>query len=29
MEPGNSVDGISITNNDVNTPLIGIGIVGG
>jgi hypothetical protein len=28
-EPGNSVDGITITNNDVNTPLIGISIVGG
>jgi hypothetical protein len=28
-EPENSVDGITIANNDVNTPLIGIGIVGG
>jgi hypothetical protein len=29
LEPGNSVNGISIANNDVNTPFIGIGIVGG
>ena len=28
-EPGNSVNGISIANNDVNTPFIGINIVGG
>jgi hypothetical protein len=28
-EPGNSVNGISIANNDVNTPFIGISIVGG
>ena len=28
-EPGNSVNGISIANNDVNTQLIGINIVGG
>ena len=28
-EPGNSVNGISIANNDVNTPFIGIGVVGG
>jgi len=29
QEPGNSVNGISIANNDVNTELIGINIVGG
>ena len=29
QEPENRVEGISITNNDVNTPLIGIGIVAG
>jgi uncharacterized protein (TIGR03437 family) len=28
-EPGNSVNGISIANNDVNTPFIGIEIIGG
>lgn len=28
-EQGNSVDGITIANNDVDTPMIGIGIVGG
>jgi len=28
-EPENSIKGITIANNDVNTPLIGIGIVGG
>jgi len=28
-EPGNSINGISIANNDVNTQLIGISIVGG
>lgn len=28
-EPGNSVNGISIANNDVNTQLIGINIIGG
>jgi len=28
-EPGNSLNGISIANNDVNTPFIGINIVGG
>jgi len=29
LEPGNSVNGISIANNDVNTPFIGIDVVGG
>jgi uncharacterized protein (TIGR03437 family) len=29
QEPGNSVNGISIANNDVDTPLVGIGIIGG
>ena len=29
QEPGNRVNGISIANNDVNTQLIGINIVGG
>jgi len=29
QEPGNRVNGISIANNDVDTPLVGIGIVGG
>jgi uncharacterized protein (TIGR03437 family) len=28
-EPGNSVNGISIANNDVNTPFLGIEIIGG
>ena len=28
-EPGNNVTGISIANNDVNTPLAGISIIGG
>jgi uncharacterized protein (TIGR03437 family) len=28
-EPGNSVNGISIANNDVNTPFIGIDLIGG
>ena len=28
-EPGNSVNGISIANNDVNTPFIGIEVIGG
>jgi hypothetical protein len=28
-EPGNSVNGISIANNEVDTPLVGIGIFGG
>ncbi len=27
--PGNSINGISIANNDVDTPLIGINIIGG
>jgi uncharacterized protein (TIGR03437 family) len=29
LEPGNSVNGISIANNDVDTPSVGIGIIGG
>lgn len=28
-EPGNSVNGISVSNNDVDTPLVGIGIIAG
>lgn len=28
-EPGNSVNGLTISNNDVNTPLVGISIIGG
>jgi hypothetical protein len=27
--PGNSVNGISIANNDVNSQMIGINIIGG
>lgn len=27
--PGNSVKGITIANNDVDTPLVGIGVIGG
>ena len=29
LEPGNRVNGLSITNNDVNTPFPGISIIGG
>jgi uncharacterized protein (TIGR03437 family) len=29
LEPGNSVNGISISNNDVDTPTIGIGLIAG
>ena len=29
LAPGNSVNGIAITNNDVNTPFTGIAVIGG